>query len=62
MVCTLVVNLFGDRWMYLQVTGYTWVFLGLAARAQIITNEEQRLAGESEEQAPEPAILEPVSV
>jgi O-antigen ligase len=61
-VCTLVVNLFGDRWMYLQVTGYTWVILGLAARAQIITGEQHRLALETEEQTTKPEVLEPVSV
>lgn len=61
-VCTLVVNLFGDRWMYLQVTGYTWTLLGLAARAQIITDESHSLPPESETQTPEPAILEPVGV
>lgn len=62
MVCTLVVNFFGDRWMYLQVTGYTWVFLGLAARALIITSEERTLSAESEEEAQEAADLEPVGV
>ncbi|HWZ45578.1 MAG TPA: O-antigen ligase family protein [Candidatus Saccharimonadales bacterium] len=62
MVCTLVVNLFGDRWMYLQVTGYTFALLGLAVRAQIITNEARDASAESEEQPAQPVVLEPVGV
>ncbi len=36
LVCAVVVNLFGDRWMYLQVNAYLWTTLGLVARASII--------------------------
>jgi O-antigen ligase len=36
MVCVAFVNVFGDRWMYQQVTAYMWTFLGLVCRAQII--------------------------
>lgn len=51
-VCTLIVNFFGDRWMYLQVTGYSFVLLGLAVKAQLLSAEasEESVAGaESEE-------------
>jgi len=62
-VCTLVVNFFGDRWMYLQVTGYSFVLLGLAVKAQLLTAEQPVEAeaasslGESSESVaiPEPA-------
>jgi len=40
----IVVNLFGDRWLYLQVNGYTWVALGLAMRGQLISDEQAQLA------------------
>jgi putative inorganic carbon (HCO3(-)) transporter len=40
MICTVIVNLFGDRWNYLQVTGYTWVLLGLVVRARQITDHQ----------------------
>lgn len=39
-LCAFMVNFFGDRWMYLQVNGYLWTFLGLVVRSQILTNEE----------------------
>jgi hypothetical protein len=57
-----VVNFFGDRWMYLQVTGYSFVLLGLAVKAQLLTAEEPveteaAPSGESSEsvEMPEPA-------
>jgi len=37
--CVAAVNLFGDRWMYQQITGYMWTFLGLAARARAMQAE-----------------------
>ena len=38
----VVVNLFGDRWLYLQVNGYTWILLGCAVRGQLIATEQAR--------------------
>jgi O-antigen ligase len=35
MVCVVVVNCFGDRWMFQQVTAYMWAVLGLVCRAQM---------------------------
>lgn len=55
LICILVVNFFGDRWTYLQVNGFFWVLLGLAARGLSIvsqekeSHEEAALATESEE-------------
>lgn len=39
MVCVFIGNLFGDRWNYLQVSGYTWVMLGLVLRGAKTTLE-----------------------
>jgi putative inorganic carbon (hco3(-)) transporter len=39
MVCVVTVNLFGDRWMFQQVTAYMWVALGLVCRAQLIDRQ-----------------------
>lgn len=39
MVSALVANFFGDRWMYFQITGYTFAFAALAVRAQQISDE-----------------------
>jgi len=38
--CTVLVNLFGDRWSYLQVNGFLWVLLGMAARGLWLCTEE----------------------
>jgi len=39
-LAVIVVNLFGDRWLYLQVNGYTWILLGCAMRGQLLANEQ----------------------
>jgi putative inorganic carbon (HCO3(-)) transporter len=39
-VCAVIVNFFGDRWMYLQVNGYLWALMGLVARARIGVADE----------------------
>lgn len=55
MICVLVVNFFGDRWTFLQVNGFLWVLLGLAARGLRVvsqekeSHEQEALATESEE-------------
>lgn len=48
LICVLVVNLFGDRWTYLQVNGFLWVLLGLVARGLRIVNQEK---GSQEQEA-----------
>jgi putative inorganic carbon (hco3(-)) transporter len=40
-ICVLVVNCFGDRWTYLQVNGFLWVLLGLAARGLYLVSQEK---------------------
>ena len=41
LACTALVNLFGDRWSYLQVNGFLWVVLGMAARGLSLPKAEQ---------------------
>jgi putative inorganic carbon (HCO3(-)) transporter len=45
-ICAVIVNFFGDRWMYLQVNGYLWTFLGLVARASISGAAQENQSGE----------------
>jgi len=67
MICVLVVNFFGDRWTYLQVSGFLWVLLGLAARGLIVVirEKESRLEEaptmESEESQADPSAAYEVS-
>jgi putative inorganic carbon (hco3(-)) transporter len=49
MICVLVVNFFGDRWTYLQVNGFLWVLLGLAARGLYLVGQKKE---SSEQVAP----------
>ena len=39
MVSAVVLNLFGDRWTYLQVNAFLWVLMGCVVRAQVIVSE-----------------------
>jgi O-antigen ligase len=50
MLTAFVANMFGDRWMYFEITGYTYAFAALAVRAQQMTDE-----GEPEEEEAEMA-------
>jgi putative inorganic carbon (HCO3(-)) transporter len=43
LVTIIVVNLFGDRWTFLQVNGFFWVLLGLTARGLENTRQGQVL-------------------
>jgi hypothetical protein len=41
MVATIASNAFGDRWTFLQISGYTWAVLGIVNRSiEIVLNEE----------------------
>jgi putative inorganic carbon (HCO3(-)) transporter len=40
-VSAAVLNLFGDRWDYLQVNGFLWILLGCVTRAQELVTGEQ---------------------
>jgi putative inorganic carbon (hco3(-)) transporter len=55
MICVLVVNFFGDRWTYLQVNGFLWILLGLAARGLYVVSQEKE---SSEAAAPATKIEE----
>jgi O-antigen ligase len=63
MICTIVVNFFGDRWTYLQVNGFLWVLLGLVARGLHLVSEENESheqegpAIESEEFQVDPTVV-----
>lgn len=67
LICILVVNFFGDRWTYLQVNGFFWVLLGLAARGLTIvskekeSHEEMAPPMESEEFQLDPSVAHGVS-
>lgn len=39
-VSLMVVNFFGDRWSYLPLAAFFWVFLGMVERGNLITNLE----------------------
>lgn len=46
MVAALIANFFGDRWMYFQITGYTYALAALCVRGMQMTEEEQEEEGE----------------
>ncbi|MDD5259285.1 MAG: O-antigen ligase family protein [bacterium] len=39
-IATMTTNVFGDRWTYVQLGAYYWVFLALVVRGNIIIEEE----------------------
>jgi O-antigen ligase len=39
-VCAAVANCFGDRWNYVQITGYMWAFAGCVVRGLAMTGEK----------------------
>jgi len=39
-IATLTTNMFGDRWTYLQLGAYFWVFLGLVVRGNLIARRQ----------------------
>jgi O-antigen ligase len=41
MLAVFVANMFGDRWMYFEITGYTYAFAAMALRAQELSDREQ---------------------
>jgi putative inorganic carbon (hco3(-)) transporter len=62
MVCSMVVNIFGDRWTYLQVNGYLWALLACVMRGHLIVNEAQASAPPMREETfsgAEDRILDP---
>jgi putative inorganic carbon (HCO3(-)) transporter len=54
MVCVFVVNLFGDRWLYVEVNGFLWVMLACVVRGQMIESEQkEELSSITNEASPE---------
>lgn len=45
MLAVLIGNFFGDRWMYFQITGYTYAFAAMVARAQAMIDEAEEDEG-----------------
>ena len=43
-IVTMVTNIFGDRWTYIQLGAYFWVFLGLVTRAGMLNETEAVVA------------------
>ena len=39
----MVNNLFGDRWSYLEPNAYLWIFAGLVARLNVISQNPQEI-------------------
>jgi O-antigen ligase len=44
LVATIVANIFGDRWTYIEETGFTWVFVAMALRGMMIVREQRAVA------------------
>jgi putative inorganic carbon (hco3(-)) transporter len=57
--CTIVVNLFGDRWSYLQVNGFLWVLLGFASRGLLMLQEQHQESRTEEVKIPLPMSSAP---
>ncbi len=43
--CCIIVNMFGDRWTYLEISGILWILIAAAARAAQLTLSEAALDG-----------------
>jgi hypothetical protein len=41
LVALAVVNVFGDRWHLLQISGYTWILLAMISKSQQILLDEK---------------------
>ena len=42
-ICTIVIiitNMFGDRWSYVPLAGFFWIFLALVVRGNLIVNKQ----------------------
>jgi putative inorganic carbon (HCO3(-)) transporter len=43
MACSVLVNLFGDRWMYQQITAYMWTYLALVYSAGKMNDQAETI-------------------
>ena len=56
-LCSAVANLFGDRWTYMQISGYLWVLAGLVCTGlEIAAREEEPTESAVEELVETPAL------
>lgn len=55
-VSVLCTNMFGDRWSYLPLGAYYWIFLGVVTKALLLTMEE-KAAGTQKKKVPKKAKL-----
>ncbi|HET6840965.1 MAG TPA: O-antigen ligase family protein [Candidatus Angelobacter sp.] len=51
MGCLVVVNLFGDRWTYIEINGITWVLFALGAQAYILESRNQEAVSENADES-----------
>jgi len=41
-ISTMTTNLFGDRWTFIQIGAYLWVFMGLVSRGLLLAGDEDQ--------------------
>ena len=51
MVCVFVANIFGDRWMYPQISGYTFALLAMCLRGMQILRDNEGAEGDGAAQS-----------
>jgi putative inorganic carbon (HCO3(-)) transporter len=49
MVCLVVVNIFGDRFAYMEISGYTFLMLGMVQRALLMADRQPAGEGQLKE-------------
>jgi O-antigen ligase len=52
-----VINIFGDRWSYLQVDSYLWILLALVVRARVLAENHSSPEEELQKDLPLPPIV-----
>jgi len=52
-----VINIFGDRWSYLQVDSYLWILLALVVRARVLAENHSSDVQEPQRDLPLPPIV-----
>lgn len=56
MVALLVVNVFGDRWSYFEISGFTWLLLAMVAQAPVLEAPELAQAPTSAPVVPDQSL------
>lgn len=55
MVCAVVLNFFGDRWTYIEVTGFVWTLMALVVRGLVLATQSHPEPDHDAEQPASPA-------